>query len=72
MLVIVSYNVGLNVINSWLKCFGFDDVDVFVEKIFYLEIRGYVEFVFENYWNYLQIYNFEVFQLMEKYYVKYN
>ncbi|NES73000.1 MAG: lytic transglycosylase domain-containing protein, partial [Okeania sp. SIO2D1] len=41
-----------------------------VEKIPYPETRGYVESVFENYWNYLQIYNPEVAQLMERHYVK--
>ncbi|MDE5073905.1 MAG: transglycosylase SLT domain-containing protein [Trichodesmium sp. St16_bin4-tuft] len=72
MLAIASYNAGPNAINSWLKRFGFDDADAFVEKIPYPETRGYVESVFENYWNYLQIYNPEVSQLMEKHYAKYN
>ena len=72
MLAVASYNAGPNAVSRWLKQFGFDDVDAFVDKIPYPETRGYVESVFENYWNYLQIYNPEVSQLMEKHYAKYN
>ena len=71
MLAVASYNAGPNAVSRWLKQFGFDDVDAFVDKIPYPETRGYVESVFENYWNYLQIYNPEVSQLMEKHYAKY-
>lgn len=71
MLAVASYNAGPNAVSHWLKQFGFDDVDAFVDKIPYPETRGYVESVFENYWNYLQIYNPEVSQLMEKHYAKY-
>ena len=71
MLAVASYNAGPNAVSRWLKEFGFDDVDAFVDKIPYPETRGYVESVFENYWNYLQIYNPEVSQLMEKHYAKY-
>ena len=66
MLAVASYNAGPNAVSRWLKQFGFDDVDAFVDKIPYPETRGYVESVFENYWNYLQIYNPEVSQLMER------
>ena len=72
MLAVASYNAGPNAVGSWLKRFGFNDADAFVEKIPYPETRGYVESVFENYWNYLQIYNPEVSSLMEKHYAKYN
>ncbi|MGD1716383.1 transglycosylase SLT domain-containing protein [Dapis sp. BLCC M172] len=72
MLAVASYNAGPNAVSSWLKRFGFNDADAFVEKIPYPETRGYVESVFENYWNYLQIYNPEVSQLMERHYAKYN
>ncbi|NEP81653.1 MAG: transglycosylase SLT domain-containing protein [Okeania sp. SIO3B3] len=71
MLAVASYNAGPNAVSSWLRRFGFDDADAFVEKIPYPETRGYVESVFENYWNYLQIYNPEVAQLMERHYAKY-
>ncbi len=72
MLAVASYNAGPNAVSSWLKRFGFNDADAFVEKIPYPETRGYVESVFENYWNYLQIYNPEVSLLMERHYAKYN
>ena len=72
MLAVASYNAGPNAVSSWLKRFGFNDADAFVEKIPYPETRGYVESVFENYWNYLQIYNPEVSRLMERHYAKYN
>ena len=72
MLAVASYNAGPNAVGSWLKRFGFNDADAFVEKIPYPETRGYVESVFENYWNYLQIYNPEVSKLMERHYAKYN
>ena len=72
MLAVASYNAGPNAVGSWLKRFGFNDADAFVEKIPYPETRGYVESVFENYWNYLQIYNPQVSQLMERHYAKYN
>ncbi len=72
MLAVASYNAGPNAVSSWLERFGFNDADAFVEKIPYPETRGYVESVFENYWNYLQIYNPEVSQLMERHYAKYN
>ncbi|MGB3508191.1 MAG: transglycosylase SLT domain-containing protein, partial [Microcoleaceae cyanobacterium] len=72
MLAVASYNAGPNAVSGWLKRFGFNDPDAFVEKIPYPETRGYVESVFENYWNYLQIYNPEVARLMEQHYAKYN
>ncbi|MEB3343744.1 transglycosylase SLT domain-containing protein [Okeania sp.] len=71
MLAVASYNAGPNAVGSWLKRFGFNDADAFVEKIPYPETRDYVESVFENYWNYLQIYNPEVSQLMEQHFAKY-
>ncbi len=70
MLAVASYNAGPNAVSSWLKRFGFNDADAFVEKIPYPETKGYVESVFENYWNYLQIYNPEIAQLMAKHYAK--
>ena len=37
-----------------------------VEKIPYSETKGYVESVFENYWNYMRIYNPETAQLFQQ------
>ncbi len=70
MLAVASYNAGPNAVSNWLKRFGFKDADVFVEQIPYPETRGYVESVFENYWNYLQIYNPEISRLMAEHYAK--
>lgn len=70
MLAVASYNAGPYAVENWLERFGFDDADAFVEKIPYPETRGYVESVFENYWNYLQIYNPEVAQMMADHYEK--
>ncbi|MEY2979181.1 MAG: hypothetical protein RLZZ435_3320, partial [Cyanobacteriota bacterium] len=36
----------------------------FVEQIPFPETQGYVESVFENYWNYLRLYNPEVAELV--------
>ncbi|NEP42168.1 MAG: lytic transglycosylase domain-containing protein, partial [Okeania sp. SIO2H7] len=70
MLAVASYNAGPYAVRNWLERFGFKDADAFVEKIPYPETRGYVESVFENYWNYLQIYNPEIAGLMAEHYAK--
>lgn len=71
MLAVASYNAGPNAVSGWLKRFGFTDPDQFVEKIPYPETRGYVESVFENYWNYLRIYNPEVTKMLADHAKKY-
>jgi soluble lytic murein transglycosylase len=60
MFAIASYNAGPNAVAGWIKQFGYTDPDKFVEQIPYPETKGYVESVFENYWNYLRLYNPEV------------
>jgi soluble lytic murein transglycosylase len=62
MLAVASYNAGPNAVAQWVSRYGLKDVDEFVEKIPYSETRGYVESVFENYWNYMLIYNPEISQ----------
>ncbi|HLO48064.1 MAG TPA: transglycosylase SLT domain-containing protein [Kamptonema sp.] len=64
MLAVASYNAGPGAVGDWLQRFGFSDPDVFVNKIPYDETQGYVKSVFENYWNYLRIYNPEINQLI--------
>jgi soluble lytic murein transglycosylase len=64
MLAIASYNAGPGNVSSWVKRFGFNDPDEFVEKIPFGETKNYVESVFSNYWNYLRIYNPEVANLL--------
>ena len=63
LLAIASYNAGPGNVSKWLKEYGWDDPDVFVENIPFPETKGYVESVFGNYWNYLLIYNPEIRQL---------
>lgn len=63
MLAVASYNAGPNAVAKWVSRYGLQDADEFVEKIPYRETKGYVESVFENYWNYMLIYNPEVGKL---------
>ena len=60
MLAVASYNAGPNAVAKWISRYGLQDADEFVEKIPYPETKGYVESVFENYWNYMLIYNPEL------------
>lgn len=59
-----SYNAGPGNVQDWIQRFGFTDPDRFVEQIPFPETQGYVESVFENYWNYLRLYNPEVAELV--------
>lgn len=60
LFAVASYNAGPGSVADWIKRFGTDDLDRFVEKIPFPETRGYVESVLGNYWNYLRLYNPEV------------
>jgi soluble lytic murein transglycosylase len=60
MFAVASYNAGPGAVAEWIKEYGFTDPDKFVTQIPYPETQGYVESVFENYWNYLRLYNPEV------------
>ncbi|MGK7897621.1 MAG: transglycosylase SLT domain-containing protein [Xenococcus sp. (in: cyanobacteria)] len=66
MLAVASYNAGPHRVAQWVSRYGLNDVDEFVEKIPYRETKGYVESVFENYWNYMRIYNTETAQLFQQ------
>jgi len=66
LLAVASYNAGPGNVAKWVARYGFDDPDIFVEKIPFPETKGYVETVFENYWNYLRIYNPEIAQLLSQ------
>lgn len=57
MLAVASYNAGPGAVEGWVKSFKIQDPDEFVEAIPYDETRKYVTSVFENYWNYLRLYN---------------
>lgn len=62
MLAVASYNAGPGAVAGWVAKRGLGDPDEFVEAIPYSETRGYVKSVFENYWNYLRLYNPEISQ----------
>jgi soluble lytic murein transglycosylase len=57
MLAIASYNAGPGAVARWVQQRGVGDPDAFIRTIPYSETRGYVERVFENYWNYLRLYS---------------
>ncbi|MDX2215086.1 MAG: transglycosylase SLT domain-containing protein [Oculatellaceae cyanobacterium bins.114] len=67
LFAIASYNAGPGNVSDWITRFGFSDPDIFVEQIPYPETKGYVESVFENYWNYLRLYNPAVSQQLARY-----
>ncbi|MBE9142612.1 transglycosylase SLT domain-containing protein [Planktothrix mougeotii] len=71
MLAVASYNAGPGAVSDWLKRFGFQDPDEFVVKIPYPETQGYVKSVFENYWNYLRIYNPDIAQRLQEHTANY-
>ena len=56
MLAVASYNAGPGAVSGWLTK-GIGDEDEFVEAIPFEETQGYVKSVFENYWNYMRLYN---------------
>lgn len=62
MLAVASYNAGPGAVAGWVTKKGMADPDDFVEAIPYSETKGYVKSVFENYWNYLRLYNPEISQ----------
>ena len=65
MLAVASYNAGPHKVAQWIERYGLEDADEFVEQIPYRETKGYVESVFENYWNYLLVYNPEVREMLQ-------
>ena len=67
LFAVASYNAGPGSVADWISKYGFSDPDRFVEQIPYPETRGYVESVFENYWNYLRLYNPEISKKLAKY-----
>ncbi len=67
LLAVASYNAGPGNVSSWIKKYGFNDPDAFIEVIPFAETKGYVEAVFSNYWNYLRLYNPEIAQQLGQY-----
>ena len=66
LLAIASYNAGPGSVARWLREFGLNDPDIFVEQIPFPETKGYVESVFGNYWNYLRLYNPDIEQQLNR------
>lgn len=67
LLAVASYNAGPGNVADWIKKYGFNDPDAFIEVIPFAETKGYVESVFGNYWNYLRLYNPDIAQMLAKY-----
>jgi soluble lytic murein transglycosylase len=67
LFAVASYNAGPGAVAEWIQRFGFSDPDKFVGQIPYEETQGYVKHVFENYWNYLRLYNPEVSAQMKRF-----
>lgn len=67
LLAVASYNAGPGNVSKWINQLGLTDPDEFVEYIPFPETKGYVEHVFENYWNYLRLYNPEIAQMLTRY-----
>jgi soluble lytic murein transglycosylase len=67
LFAVASYNAGPGNVADWISRFGFSDPDLFVEQIPFPETKGYVTSVFENYWNYLRLYNPQVSEQLSRY-----
>lgn len=62
LFAVASYNAGPGSVADWIGRFDYSDPDQFIEQIPFNETKGYVKAVFENYWNYLRLYNPELSQ----------
>ncbi|WP_044258826.1 transglycosylase SLT domain-containing protein [Richelia intracellularis] len=67
LLAIASYNAGPGNVAKWLRILPKEDIDEFIEAIPFNETKNYVRQVFGNYWNYLQLYNSEISQMVAQY-----
>ena len=67
VLAIAGYNAGPGNVEKWVKEFGTEDLDEFVEKIPFEETQNYVKNVLGNYWNYLRLYNPAVARKIKEY-----
>jgi soluble lytic murein transglycosylase len=57
VLAIAGYNAGPTNVARWVKEYGTNDLDEFVEQIPFEETQNYVKAVLGNYWNYLRLYD---------------
>lgn len=72
LLAVASYNAGPGSVADWIAKYGFNDPDIFIEQIPFSETKGYVKAVFENYWNYLRLYNPEINQKLAQHAANYH
>ncbi|MFM8305808.1 MAG: lytic transglycosylase domain-containing protein, partial [Microcystis aeruginosa] len=66
LFAVASSTAGPGAVSKWRQRFDFSATDEFVENIPFRETKGYIESVFGNYWNYLQIYNPEIQEQMKR------
>lgn len=64
---VASYNAGPGNVADWITRFDTADPDRFINRIPFSETKGYVQSVFENYWNYLRLYNPAVIKGLSSY-----
>ncbi|MGF1536829.1 MAG: transglycosylase SLT domain-containing protein [Elainellaceae cyanobacterium] len=64
---VASYNAGPGNVADWIARFDTSDPDRFIARIPFSETKGYVQSVFENYWNYLRLYNPTVIESLSAY-----
>jgi soluble lytic murein transglycosylase len=65
LLAVASYNAGPANVSEWVTKYGLSDPDNFVDQIPFGETKNYVQKVFENYWNYLRVYNPQLGQKLQ-------
>ena len=65
LLAVASYNAGPGNVSNWKRKYSLNDFDEFVEKIPFPETKGYIETVFGNYWNYVELYDPEIKEKLE-------
>jgi soluble lytic murein transglycosylase len=54
---IAAYNAGEAAVDRWEREIGADDIEEFVERIPYVETRGYVKLVLRNHRIYKRLYD---------------
>ncbi|MBD2180275.1 transglycosylase SLT domain-containing protein [Planktothrix sp. FACHB-1375] len=67
LFAVASYNAGPGNVSKWISQFGLSDPDEFVEAVPFPETQGYIKHVFENYWNYLRLYNPQMSEILSHY-----
>ena len=58
-LAVAAYNAGEAAVDRWEKEIATDDIEEFVERIPYVETRGYVKLVLRNHLIYKRLYELQ-------------